>query len=314
MNAVKNTRVADSIALLIRACAAGCTAWAGYSLRFLAGGSAPARLLFRNRGFAGACIRAQIATLRPPGRKLATERTNRPVFGLQKPVRTVVDRTLLRLSRDSVGRLEDARVRRLQARIMNLVLARDCGIRLDHDQLDGLARINSVAWVRDNLLAAAGLPLARVEQKHQSRGQHPATARCRVVLPAFLHTLRVYLGWTDAAAAGAPVPRLPTTAAPLFPQDIARRERAVLRSFGELEVASRYRRARLRQPEAELEIFLSAISLLQQATTVPEGTAQRLLRRITSYHERRTLWTHGPAAHTAPQATTTPLSATAPRI
>ncbi|TVQ21341.1 MAG: hypothetical protein EA383_17215 [Spirochaetaceae bacterium] len=331
---MKITTVADSTALFIRACVNGCIAWAGYSLRFLAGGSETAGLLLRNPGFAGACVRAQITTLKPLGMRPGIAGTHRPAYRVQKPVRTVVDRTLLRLSRDSVGRLQDARVRRLQEGIMSRIIETDCGIRLDRDQVEELSHLESVAWVRDNLLVAAGLPLGRVEKKHHSRGQHPAAARCRVVLPAFLHTLRVHRGWTEAGAsrgpapgrdpdpapgrptprAAQPAPRLSTTAAPLFPEDIARRERAVLESFRDLETRSRYRTAALRQPESELETYLFIISLLEKKPQLESGTAKRLLRRITTYHERRTSWTHGRAAHRAHQATSTPLSATAQRI
>lgn len=314
---MKNTRVADSTALAVRACARGLGAWAGYTGLFLAGGSATALRVLRNPAFLRDCLRAELSTLRPATPTGHPRVLQVAGFNARNPIRSVVDRTLVRLSRESVGYLFDDRVRRLQARIVRLTLERDCGIRPDSDETEELSHLDSVRWIRESLLIAAGLPLARVGTQHQGGGQyHPNTARCRVVFPAFLHTLRMHRGWTSSATSEAaptsPAPALPRTR--VFPEELARRERAVVREYSGQQLEERYRMARLRRPEAALAIYFSAIGLLTQAHTLHRRTAQRLLRRITRYHGRRTSWTHGQAAFKAQTANTAALNATPQRI
>jgi hypothetical protein len=196
---------------------------------------------------------------------------------------------------------------------MSRILENDCGIKPDHAVRRELACLDSVSWVRDSLLVAAGLPLARVHTKHQSRGQHPHAARCQVVLPAFLNTLRMHRGWAGAAAQASTTTEPHPAPAKLFPEDLARREREVLERCREVELGERYRVLRLRQPEAELETYLSAMSLMTRAGHMKTGTARRLLRRITDYHTRRTRWTHGPEAPQAQATQTARLIATLQR-
>lgn len=159
-------------------------------------------------------------------------------------------------------RLSDPRVRRLQTAIVRRVLIAQCGIVPAGAVAASLAEWSSVAWLRENLLTAAGL------RDGQVIAEDEYVHRCEVVFPAVAASLSMDSTETRGIDGEAHLARRHglrpngAIAASIYPQELVRRRRTLRRHRIRADTAQAYRLEHGRTANRRFDWYCRSLSAI----------------------------------------------------
>ena len=194
--------------------------------------------------------------------------------------------------------LLDMRVRRLQERAARVLLTREFGLNIAGSEAAVLGTFSSLAWLRRNLLTAAGCNAVRSIRYEELR------ERCHVVYPAFIRAMTMHRCvlesnlaprrenvrgrwlryWRRRYRVGAHGEILDS----FYPRAIPDARRRLRRYEQREETRHAYRRERTAYQLLRFDRYLDAITLIAKAGVTNPARAARTLDAMHRVYQRNT--------------------------